>query len=58
MNLVRMKRKKIMADTEKAVAIIFFLAGLFVGSLGGLTVGADLTLREMTLQGSVVCYDN
>lgn len=37
-----------MSDGEKAAAIIFFVCGLFIGGLGGLTLSADLTLAELT----------
>lgn len=32
---------------EKAAAIIFFVCGIFIGGLGGLTLGADLTYNEI-----------
>jgi hypothetical protein len=43
-----------MSDLEKVVAIAFFIVGFFVGGLGGLTLGAELTLNE-TMQE--VCHD-
>lgn len=36
-----------MSYGEKAAAIIFFVCGFFLGGLGGLTLGADLTMREV-----------
>ena len=36
-----------MSYGEKAAAIIFFVCGFFLGGLGGLTLGADLTIREV-----------
>lgn len=43
-----------MSSLEKALAIVFFAVGFFVGGLGGLTLGAELTLNE-TMQE--VCHD-
>lgn len=37
-----------MSYSEKAAAIIFFVCGFFIGGLGGLTLGANLTLSELT----------
>lgn len=36
-----------MTHGEKAAALIFFVCGLFLGGLGGLTLGADLTMKEV-----------
>lgn len=36
-----------MTHGEKAAAIIFFICGFFIGGLGGLTLGADLTMKEI-----------
>lgn len=37
-----------MTDGEKAAAILFFVVGLFLGGLVGLTLGHDLTVTELT----------
>ncbi len=39
-----------MTHGEKAAAIIFFVAGFFLGGLGGLTLGHDLTIKELTTE--------
>jgi hypothetical protein len=36
-----------MSSGEKAAAIIFFVVGVFLGGLGGLTLGHDLTISEL-----------
>lgn len=36
-----------MTNGEKAAAIIFFVCGFFAGGLGGLTLGHDLTIKEV-----------
>lgn len=35
-----------MTDLEKAIAVMFFICGLFVGGLGGLAYGPQLTYEE------------
>jgi len=45
-----------MTNGKKAAAIIFlvcgvFYGGVFIGGLGGLTLGAELTLKECELKG-------
>ena len=37
-----------MTQREKAAAIIFYVCGFLFGGLGGLTLGADLTLAEVS----------
>lgn len=37
-----------MSHGEKAAAIIFFVVGFFLGGLGGLTLGHDLTIAELS----------
>ena len=32
---------------EKAAALIFFVCGFFIGGLGGLALGHDLTMNEV-----------
>ena len=39
-----------MTHGEKAAATIFFLVGFFLGGLGGLTLGHDMTIKELTLE--------
>jgi hypothetical protein len=36
-----------MTHGEKAAAVIFFVVGMFMGGLGGLTLGHDLTVTEI-----------
>ena len=36
-----------MTHGEKAAATIFFICGFFIGGLGGLTLGHDLTMKEV-----------
>jgi len=33
---------------EKAAATIFFVVGFFLGGLGGLTLGHDMTIKNLT----------
>lgn len=33
---------------EKAAARIFFVVGFFLGGLGGLTLGHDMTIKDLT----------
>lgn len=40
-----------MTSGEKAAAIVFLVCGFFIGGLGGLTLGADYTLKECELKG-------
>jgi hypothetical protein len=39
-----------MTHGEKAAAVIFFVVGMFMGGLGGLTLGHDLTVTELELE--------
>ena len=39
-----------MTDGEKAAAVIFFVVGFFLGGLGGLSLGHDLTIKELMLE--------
>ena len=39
-----------MTHGEKAAAVIFLVVGFLLGGLGGLTLGHDLTVKELTLE--------
>jgi hypothetical protein len=38
-----------MTHGEKAAAVVFLVVGFFLGGLGGLTLGHDLPIKDLTL---------